>query len=235
MYKEFAEVYDYLAEKKDYKKEVLLCRDYLTDIPKTILDIGCGTGSHLKEFANFNPVYSVGVDPCDEMIAVAKKKNIPNCTLHVGEVYDIEEDHFDLVTCLFNVINHISDYKILKKTFKSIYYKLNDGASFIFDCWNGVAFFMDPPKAKATVTSQGTYSYEPTIDYLNSNILMKVSLHDDSGKVVSSKLSHTLWTPYFLKSLLLDTGFSVVIIKKLFSEKDAVGDEHQLTFICKKL
>jgi SAM-dependent methyltransferase len=234
MYKEFAEVYDYLAEEKDYKKEVAFCRAYWTEFPKTVLDIGCGTGSHLKEFSEQHSVRGTGVDPCEEMISVARQKDVSKCTFYVGEVFDIEEDQFDVAVSFFNVINHINDYATLRKTFKSIYSKINQGGHFLFDCWNGAAFFIDPPQVKTTVTSQGTYKYTPTVDYLNSNILMDVSLNDEFGKVVNSKLSHTLWTPYFLKSLLLDVGFTSVDIYKHFSLERAVGTEHKLSFVCTK-
>jgi len=234
MYKEFAKVYDHLSEEKDYAKEVLFCRSYFTDPPKTILDIGCGTGSHLKEFHILNSVHSVGVDPCKEMISVAKKKGIPNCTLHAGMVYDIPDKNFDLAVSFFNVVNHIEDYPTLRKTFRSIYSKVRSGGHFLFDCWNGAAFFMDPPQVKTVVTSRGTYTYEPFMDYLNSNILMNVLLKDNSGKVVTSKLSHTLWTTFFLKSLLLDVGFQSVDIYKHFTLERAVGTEHKLSFVCEK-
>ena len=234
MYKEFASLYDNLSEEKNYKDEVSFCRAYFTKPPKTILDVGCGTGSHLNEFSKMYGVSSVGVDPCEEMISLARKKGIPNCTLHTGKVYDIAEDNFDLAVSFFNVINHIEDYGTLKKTFSSIYSKLTDNAYFLFDCWNGAAFFMDPPQVKTTVTPHGTYRYEPTVDYLNSNIMMDVSLNDEVGKVITSKLSHTLWTPFSLKSLLLDVGFQSVDIYKHFTLERAVGTEHKLSFVCKK-
>ena len=234
MYKEFAEVYDSLSEEKNYRQEVSFCREYWTETPKTVLDIGCGTGTHLKEFSEQHSVESVGVDPCAEMIAEAKKKNISNCTFHVGEVCDIPEADFDLAVSFFNVINHIEEYTTLRNTFKSVYSKLNDNGHFLFDCWNGAAFFIDPPKFKSTVTSQGTYSYTPTVDYLNSNISMDVSLRNDLGQVVNSKLSHTLWTPFLLKSLLLDVGFQSVDILKHFTLEYAEGTEHKLSFVCTK-
>tara|TARA_R110000824_G_scaffold74160_3_gene188786 strand:+ start:6274 stop:6993 length:720 start_codon:yes stop_codon:yes gene_type:complete len=234
MYKEFASLYDNLSEDKDYKKEVSFCRAYLTKTPKRVLDVGCGTASHLNEFSNLFSVHSVGVDPCEEMISVAKEKNIPNCILHIGKVYDIPEDNFDLAVSFFNVINHIEDYTTLKKTFSSIYSKLSEEGHFLFDCWNGAAFFMDPPQVKTTITPHGTYKYEPSVDYLNSSILMNVSLSDEVGKVITSKLFHTLWTPFSLKSLLLDVGFQSVDIYKHFTIERAVGTEHKLSFVCKK-
>mgnify|MGYP003121752348 FL=1 len=234
MYKEFAELYDDLSEGKDYSEEVSLCDLYLDKAPKKLLDVGCGTGSHLKEFCGRYSLSSVGVDPCLEMIQVARSKNIPNCDLHVGEVHDVLDHEFDLVVSFFNVINHIDSYASLRDTFKSIYSKTKDEGKFLFDCWNGAAFFIDPPQNKVSVTSKGTYCYTPYVDYINSNILMDVCLKKPDGVKVESKLSHTLWTPFLLKSLLLDVGFHSVDIYKHFTKEQAEGTEHKLSFVCAK-
>lgn len=74
--KEYANVYDYLYQDKDYEKEC----DFVEEIfkkrgkrVKTILDLGCGTGGHAIVFAKHG--YKVtGIDRSEEMLKTARRK-----------------------------------------------------------------------------------------------------------------------------------------------------------------
>lgn len=86
-----------------------------------ILDVGCGTGSTLKELEKFG--YAIGVDISEEAVKFCKLRGCVN-------VYKVEEkkrlffedDTFDLITAL-DMIEHIDDdcaalaeyYRIIKK------------------------------------------------------------------------------------------------------------------------
>ena len=49
----------------------------------SLLDVGCGTGSFLQLVSEQLPVQSLyGIDPSIEMISLAQKKQVPNCTFH---------------------------------------------------------------------------------------------------------------------------------------------------------
>jgi ubiquinone/menaquinone biosynthesis C-methylase UbiE len=72
---EYAKYYDLIYKDKDYRKEV----DFIENIfkitykPKSILEIGCGTGSYTKMLLKRG--YEVtAVDISDDMLKIARKK-----------------------------------------------------------------------------------------------------------------------------------------------------------------
>ena len=75
--KEAAQGYDpwTVEDKKDYKLEAQKIREIATKTGshknKTLLDIGCGTGTHLSYLEKHYDC--VGVDPAQKMLNVAKK------------------------------------------------------------------------------------------------------------------------------------------------------------------
>ncbi len=149
--KEYAHVYDYLYQDKDYKKEC----DFLEDIFKkhnkkidTILDLGCGTGSHAIILAERGYKVS-GVERSKEMLAYARRK-IKNAgfkiALYKSSIQDLNLNKtFDAVISMFAVMSYqIGNYEVALACKKARQH-LKQGGVFIFDAWNGFAVSADPP------------------------------------------------------------------------------------------
>ena len=65
-----------------------------------ILDIGCGTGQHIKLLSD-NDYKVIGLDNSNEMLKIAKKNN-PNNRFILGNALDkkqFNEQKFDLISC----------------------------------------------------------------------------------------------------------------------------------------
>jgi 2-polyprenyl-3-methyl-5-hydroxy-6-metoxy-1,4-benzoquinol methylase len=73
----------------------------------TILDMGCGMGWFAAKLSQFGP--TMGIDLCDEAIALAKSK-FPQVTFQAGNLFEIAlpERHFDVVVSQ-EVIAHVPD------------------------------------------------------------------------------------------------------------------------------
>lgn len=149
--KEYAGAYDVLYQDKNYEKECdfieALFKKYNYQ-PKTILDLGCGTGGHALMLARRG--YKVtGVDRSASMLAIAQKK-----TEKEGlEIEFIEGDitgislkrKFDAVISMFAVMSYQATNSALASVCKLAKESLVPGGIFMFDCWHGPAVLSDRP------------------------------------------------------------------------------------------
>lgn len=139
MYDEFAKFYDRLGW-DSYAKE--LWPDFKRFLDKsgfnikTMLDLACGTGvfciGALRDGINVE-----GLDLSEEML----KKAVENCRkygydikFHLGDMSDFDlGKKFDLITCTFDAINHMTDFQKWKSMFNCVKRHLNEKGIFMFD------------------------------------------------------------------------------------------------------
>ncbi len=137
LYKELAQYYDCIYSWKDYKKEVQKLEQLILKYKKsegtTLLEVGCGTGQHLKYFKK--KYRCMGVDLQPEILAVAKKnapgvafKSANMITLNLGK-------QFDVITCLFSSIGYVKTSAHLRKTILAFARHLKTGGVVIIEPW----------------------------------------------------------------------------------------------------
>jgi SAM-dependent methyltransferase len=144
---EVAPWYDELMASVPYEDWVRyvenLVRRFGADVHK-VLDLACGTGRVSAIFAERG--YSVvGVDISPSMIEVARSKRQlngiryycqPMQQLSLGE-------RFDLVICLFDSINYVTEPADVRATFLRVHDHLRPGGLFVFDINAQAAFELD--------------------------------------------------------------------------------------------
>jgi len=99
---------------------------------KDFLDIACGTGSTLKYFSNKG--YNVmGMDISENMLNIARKK-LPNANFKKMNMIELKiNKSFDVITCLYDSVNHLLKFSEWKSFFNRSYKHLKDEGIFIFD------------------------------------------------------------------------------------------------------
>jgi SAM-dependent methyltransferase len=98
---------------------------------KTVLEFACGTGSVLKQL---QPYYDVaGVDLSRDMLAIAKEK-LPGIRLVQGDMRTVDlGEQFDVVLCVYDSINHLTQFRDWEALFRRAREHLNDSGIFLFD------------------------------------------------------------------------------------------------------
>jgi len=146
IYYEFGEYYDLIYRRKDYKKECAYV-DKLFLLwgrkkPKTVLDLGCGTGSHMIPFLQ-RGASIVGLDQSSVMLDFARQKvsNYKNrAKLYQKDITSFRlSQTFDAVLAMFSVTNYMVTDKSLLNMFRNAAWHMKPKALFILDFWHDSA------------------------------------------------------------------------------------------------
>lgn len=104
--------------------------------PKSLLDIGCGTGLSTFRWA-LKGIESYGVDISKPMLdmamRVAKNESIPALFLQQDMTKLNMHRTFDAVTSVFDAMSHVLKGADLQETFVRVFYSLNKKGVFMFD------------------------------------------------------------------------------------------------------
>jgi SAM-dependent methyltransferase len=171
---QYASIYDALYSEKDYEAECDLIEEivsrYGDGAISTVLDLGCGTGSHSIPFSRRG--YTVtGVDRSEPMLAEARLKagtSVAPDFVH-GDVRNIDlGQKYDLVLMMFAVLGYQTSNENLRQALSTVALHLKRGGLFIGDVWYGPAVVETRPsdrsKTVETANGQLTRVATPSLD-----------------------------------------------------------------------
>jgi len=138
LYRDLAKYYDAQYSRKDYEAEVhrldAVVRRYGRSRGSSWLDVACGTGRHLALLRSRHRD-CVGVDASVEMLRIARKR-LPGVPLVHGDMRSFRLDReFDVVTCLFSAIGHMTTERDLETSFANFARHLKPGGVAIVEPW----------------------------------------------------------------------------------------------------
>ncbi|MGQ9523942.1 MAG: class I SAM-dependent DNA methyltransferase [Armatimonadota bacterium] len=112
--------------------------------PRSVLDLACGTGRVSRILAQ-RGYEVVGVDGSPGMIQQAVARNADlDVTFYCQRMQDFDLNRqFDLVICLFDSLNYLTDPNDLQQAFCRVAEHLRPGGLFIFDMNAEAAFELD--------------------------------------------------------------------------------------------
>lgn len=156
----YADSYDTLYQDKDYSAECDLIermfRTYGGQRVHSVLDLGCGTGSHAVPLAGRG--YEVtGVDRSPDMLTRARNKagaptDSRNLTLQQGDIRDLDlRRTFDSVLIMFAVLGYQLSNEDVLSTLKTARAHLSPGGLLLFDVWYGPAVLAERPSQRVKV------------------------------------------------------------------------------------
>ena len=202
----YSKYYNLLYKDKNYKEEF----DYLIEIinkygngsSKTVLDIGCGTGKHLKFFKDTGYDIS-GIDLSENMIKEAKKYLLQDDGLFCCSASEFKiNKKFDVIISLFHVMSYQILNVELKNIFKNIKEHLVEGGLFIFDFWYGPAVLTDTPVVR--------------IKHLEDN---EIKIARITEPVMHSNTN------------IVDVNFEVLISDKKTNKLEVINETHKMRYL----
>lgn len=223
---EYAYYYNLFYKNKDYASEAKTVSSLIekhtngSNKPKTLLNLGCGTGRHDVEFTKLG--YQVkGIDLSKNMISEAKTNyNKYGIDFAVGDVRTYRDSvKYDVCTSLFHVISYQNSNKDLSEAFTTAYEELQSGGLFVFDCWYGPGVLSEKPEVRikhveddnnVVIRHAVPVMYpEKNIAEINYEVLI---INKENRSVHSLKETHSM--RYLFKPeidfLLNDSGFELL-------------------------
>ncbi|HSG31305.1 MAG TPA: class I SAM-dependent methyltransferase [Thermodesulfobacteriota bacterium] len=98
---------------------------------KTLLELGCGTGSYLKYLSKYYE--TTGIDSSSVMLSIAREK-LPDTELYQASMLEVKlERKFDVVICMNDTFNHLTKIADLKRLFSNSFDHLIEKGILIFD------------------------------------------------------------------------------------------------------
>jgi SAM-dependent methyltransferase len=139
MYNSLAQVYNFFRWEQ-FSQNIFA--EFKKDIKRWQIgshaDLACGTGDFVSLMSD-KGVASIGFDNSKAMLNIAKKR-YPNLNFKYGDMREFSlENEVDLITCLYDSINHLLNFKEWKSVFNSVYDNLNKNGKFLFD-FNSIEF-----------------------------------------------------------------------------------------------
>lgn len=134
-YNSIAKIYDHFWWYKDSVKlfDIFYEKIKLFKIDSS-LDLACWTWELVKHISNLYNIRWTWTDISEEMIKVSKNK-FCDLIFFVDDMTNLKNlnNTFDLITCIYDNINHLNNLRQVQKMFKNVYNKLNDWWLFCFD------------------------------------------------------------------------------------------------------
>ena len=237
MYKEFAYIYDKLTFDIDYEKYSEVIKKELKKLaikPKSILELGIGSGNMTKYFYNFSINYT-GVDLSKDMLDICAHKfhsisliNEDLCQLQLTENYDF-------IFSTLDTINYILDSEKLQNLFSNI----NENCTGVF------MFDVNTPYKLIEVMGNNhfVYEYEDIFytwvnQYYEEDNLIDfyidffVKNQDNSYQRIRETQTEKVYSLGTLRFMLYNSGFNTVKIIDFDTGKTLNNCTQRALFIC---
>lgn len=246
VFHDYAGYYDDLYEDKDYLKECIFIKNvlekYSDQSVKSLLDLGCGTGSHALHFAEMG--YDVtGVDLSEEMLNIARQKNNININFIRQDIKNLNlEQKYDAAVAMFAVMGYQTTNENFEKALKSVHKHLNKGGLLIFDVWFGPTVLTNKPEKRMKIMEVGRKKVIrcaiPDLDISQQTVTVKYHILEILEKTILKEFEESHIMRFFFYQELIyflnKSGFSIINICPFMRYNDDLDDNcWNINVVCK--
>ena len=206
----YSDYYDFIHKEKNYKQEVQQIINVAEITPRKhqrILDFGCGTGLHIKEFIELG--YDVyGFDISSSMLVQARINN-GDREIFTNDL-SVFPEKFDLTYSLFDVISYQDNLDSAKKFLKSIIEKTKNAGLILIDGWHANGAKLDPPKRVERSFTVNGQALKRIVRPLSSEIEnlypLQIDIEDSMGNYSQEIHRLRAFSESEIRDLLLEFG-----------------------------
>jgi SAM-dependent methyltransferase len=236
----YANQYDTLYGDKDYAGECDLVEAALARLGRQavhLLDVGCGTGGHVRELAG-RGYQCTGVDLSPAMLEVARDKAQglqPIPVFIEGDARSFTAPGlFDAAIMMFAVVSYLTSNDDVMAGLRNIRRHLSAGAVFMCDFWYGPAVLSVRPNERIRVlqTAEGARTIRAaatSVDSFHHTADVSFRLWSLEGDRLTGETSETHRMRYFFPQefvfMLAQAGFTLTSLTAFPSLDRPVDDQ----------
>jgi len=208
---------------------------------KTILDVGCGTGSHLNKLSKMG-FEGTGIDLNKNMIRYAKKKH-PHLKFEVKDMSKLNyQNKFDAIICLCTTFCYNLTNEDIDRSLRSFYGALKKGGILIIDVFNPLVF-IEKRRFIRTIEEKDKYRKfalksvnEHWINEARQTMTERRTVYrlKDNKKLKSDLTEYRLFFPQEMKYFLKANGFKFLNFYGDYNVKHKKLNKFRLITISKK-
>lgn len=234
-FEQFAPFYDvvYAAAGKDYQREA---RDVLTAVRRivpnasTLLDVGCGTGGHLRWWRE--DLQCTGVDRCDAMLDVARQ-TMPEVRFTHADMTSLQlGKSFDIVTCMFASLAYLPTPTDASTAIERMAAHLSEDGVLVMEPGVFLEDVLEPEPSELTCSvGEATVTRHTHAQITGDRLEIKFDLTIEEPGVPSRAM-----TEVHSMQLLARTEFERMLAAARFvSEAEPIDGRNQERFICRRV
>lgn len=182
---------------------------------KDVLDVGCGSGSHLARLGKFG-MTGMGVDLNPKMIAFARSK-YPKLSFELKDMRSLTfRNRFDAVICLCTTFTYNTTNEDVVSALRGFHRALRRGGLLVIDLFNPISFIEKrefKEKMELSYSEVGLRSeLEHQIDERAQLLIAKQTTIrlEENKKIDVNKTAYRLFFPQEMKYFLETTGFELL-------------------------
>jgi len=187
---------------------------FLKTPPRSIFDIGCGTGRDLRSLRK-TCADCVGADFLPQMVEYAKTRS-DEITFLVGDMRTLRLGRtFDVVFCFGSTLMYALTNEDVDKTLDTLGAHCHEGSLLILDMRNAAALLGDGfrPRVEGAVASPiftARYVAEHTLDRRRQILCRRRTWQMPDGSTAQDICEYRLFFPQEIAHLLSEKGFTVL-------------------------
>lgn len=223
---DYAAVYDRLYANKPYAEECAIvdaiAARYEAQHPRSLLDLGCGTGGHALVWAR-QGLSVCGADIAPRMLALARNKarrEELNVEYIESEISKLETGRtWGRVVAMFAVVSYLAEPDDVDRGMLAVRRQLEPGGLFIFDVWYGSGM-SDPPRDRVTrvhdedgeIIKIATSDHRPQYQQVDVTFTVLAIQGDRIVERIEEKHRMRYFFPNELELIAARSGFELVEI-----------------------